>query len=320
MLNPTGTQQDQQLSTADRAGATPNQFNATTKQFNPDTQNNMGQTQYDQSIGQQNGLLGQYLADYKSKIDQGEPALNSAIQDASDYQSATKSTIAGIQGDNNLSLDTQGGRGQIVADRAAGQQAALQQKVQSLTATRGQNIDAYNAMLTANMPHFNGYVGINQMTGQPIDGSGGGSGGAAFSGGATDARATAGNTYQTNAQTLSGVSQMAQSLPGLIQQSGANPTDVNVLNSVINAYNSNTSGQYPQVQSAFNNIIAQYAKVLGPQKINSLLSSAKGQTMQSFVQMLDGQAQNVQSGLQSGGNNQGTNNNANSTSSGQWGF
>lgn len=290
MLNPTGTQQDEQLQTQDQAQPFGYKPVVDPNQANPNA------SRYDQSINQQNGLLSQFLADYKNKIDQGDQGVNQANQEMADFQKNNANQMSQIQGDNNLSVDTQSGKGQVISDRFAKEMPAYQGKVSTALSQRQQNIDAYNAMMGQMAPRQQGYVMIDPTTGQPV--SGGSMGSAAFNGGQTNAREGQGGTYIQNQATLSTAGQIAQSIPSLIQRSGANPTDVNVLNDVINAFTTNASGKYPEVQSAFRNAIAQYAGILGEQKVNSLVEGAKGTTMTSFLQNLDSQARAVQNGLQ----------------------
>ena len=219
-------------------------------------------------------------------------------------------TLSGVQQAlaSNVANALQGSGQQITAGQSAGQ-LGLQGQQQQIGAQeagaglgltqQGQQISALTGAGGLAGLKQQGYTFFDPITQQWVNP--GGAEGGAFMGGQVNTRETQGGTYQANKATMTAADQIAGSLPSLIKQSGSSPTDVNVLNSLFNAFSTNTSGQYPLVQAAFNNAIAQYAKILGTQRINALLPSAKGSTIESFFNTLKSEAEAVQKGLSTPG-------------------
>jgi len=199
---------------------------------------------------------------------------------------------------------------QITANQQAGQ-LGLTGQAQQIGAGTGaatlglsqqdQQLQALNQATTGAAPRQQGYVMLDPTTGQPVGGTSGGD--AAFQGGQMNTRETQGATFQGNDATLKAING-DQNNPGMIDtfnnslaQFGLNKNDTTAFNALVNAYNGVTATQYPIIQNAFNNIVAQYAKILGSQKVNSLMTSAKGTTTNDFLKSLNDAANSVQSGL-----------------------
>lgn len=146
-------------------------------------------------------------------------------------------------------------------------------------------------------------------TGLPVNG--GSAQSTAFSGGQTQNAVAQGTTYANNKATLNAINApntgMVDTFNSALKSSGLNTNDTTILNALGNAFNGLTATQYPTLQSGFNNIVGQYAKILGPQKFNSLLQSAKGSTINDFFNILNNEANAVQNSLYSTGTGTNTN-------------
>lgn len=122
-----------------------------------------------------------------------------------------------------------------------------------------------------------------------------------FKGGQRQGMVSQGAQYQSNLPIISTAKALSGNLSGLIQQAGLNSNDLNAANWLQNVYASNTSNPVlPQIQSQFNNIITQYAKVLGVDPgtlITSLTSTSRGQTINDLLANLDQQARTYNNNL-----------------------
>jgi len=199
---------------------------------------------------------------------------------------------------------------QITAGQAAGnmalggqaQQADIAQASAGLGLTQqGQQMSALGSAGTLTAPRQSGYVLLDPTTGQPVGGQGGAQG-AAFTGGQIGAAENMGATYAEQGATLTaltgspdgtGGGGMVSDFNTGLQQLGTNAGSINLGNALQQGLNLNTSGQYAALQTTFQNILAQYAKVLGPQAVNSLLSSSQNTTIAQFFDSLTKQAQQV---------------------------
>ncbi len=205
-------------------------------------------------------------------------------------------------GTNAGQLGLQGQQQQIGAAENAGTLGLTNQ---------GQQIGALGNAGTLTAPHFNGYVGLSPETGQAI--GGGQAGSAAFQGGQTNTAEANGALYTQNKAAIdslngsNGNTGMKDNFMSILKGNNLNQSDTAVLNGLFNAFNGLGPAQSPVAQNAFNNIMAQYANILGPQKISSMMENAKGTRISDFFDSLDAEAKAVQGGLQSSsGNNQGT--------------
>lgn len=129
-----------------------------------------------------------------------------------------------------------------------------------------------------------------------------------FSGGVRQAQVVQGGQYQNNLPILSTAKAVSGNLSSLINSANLNSNDLNAANWLQNVYASNTSNPLlPQIQSTFNNVIQQYAKVLGEDPntlISNLLSTSKGATINSLLANLDYQANTYNNNLQGAGTGQ----------------
>lgn len=179
-----------------------------------------------------------------------------------------------------------------------------------------------------------GALGTAGSISQPVAGPGGvlmypqnigpaGQGGnSAFGGGQANANVGLGASYQNNSATLgaltgsndgSGNSGMVGDFNSALQQSGLNSSSVNLGNALKQGLSANTSGQFAGLQNNFQNVLAQYAKILGAQTVNQLMTSSNNQTIAQFFASLSKEAQSVQQGNYSAGTGQSQSNQNNSS-------
>ena len=102
----------------------------------------------------------------------GSPQVNKAAQDLATFRQQYANTLADVQGDPNLSMDTKTGIGQMLANRAAEQENALSGALQAAISGQGQQISALSSGATAAAPTTVPYSSqfISPETGQPIGG------------------------------------------------------------------------------------------------------------------------------------------------------
>jgi len=134
-----------------------------------------------------------------------------------------------------------------------------------------------------------------------------------FAGGQANAQVGQGTDYTNNQATLgtltgstdgTGTTGMTGDFLNSLQSAGLNAGTVNIGNALAQGLNANTSGPYASQQTAFQNIMTQYGKILGSQTVNGLLQSSGSQTISQFLQTLANQAQQVQKGYQVAGTSQ----------------
>ena len=222
---------------------------------------------------------------------------------AQNVQNALTGESQQITAGNNAGNIALGGQSQqITAAQQAGQQALSLQSNQ-ITALQ-------NAGYLVK-PYQNGYVVIDPTTGQAVNPYGASS--AAFSGGGVGASENQGAQYQNNSATLAaltgstdgtGTSGMIGNFNGALQQADTNTSAINLGNALLQGLSANTSGAYAGLQNNFQNILAQYAKILGQQTVNQLMTSSQGGTIADFFNSLTQQANLIQGALQTAGTGQ----------------
>ena len=268
------------------------------------------------------------------------PAVTNAQNQYNQFAQSSPALLADVRNNPNVAAEISTGRGAQLGQILSGEQQALAQNVTNALAGQGQQITAGSQAGTLGLAGQQQQLGAGEAAanlgltqqGQQIGALGGAAGASApvtgpggvlyqpqsvgpvpqggnttFSGGQAGAQVDQGKQYQSNDATLqtvegqNGNGGMVGDFNSALKQSGLNTGDINVLNSFLQALSSNSSGQYPALQTQFNNVLAQYAKILGPQQISTLLASSKGQTLSQFFNTLSGQAEQVQKGLKGAG-------------------
>ncbi len=227
------------------------------------------------------------------QINAAQTGLSNALQ-----QQGQQINAAGNAGQLGLTSQSQ----QIGAAQGAGSLAQTGQ---------GQSQSALGAAAGYTAPHFNGYVAIDPLSGAAMNP--GGASSAAFAGGGIGESERLGAKTQENAATLgaltgsvdgNGQSGMVGDFNSALQKAGTNAQSVNLANALSQGLNANTSGAFAGLQTNFQNILGQYAKVLGAQTVNSLMTSAQNQTIAQFFDSLTNQVKQIQSGNRAGTTNQ----------------
>ncbi len=169
---------------------------------------------------QNGGLYGQLIAGLAQRGTQSSPEVEAARENLKNFQLANANNQASIASNPNYSLDTQVGRGQIVANQYSQQLPAMQANVTNALTQQGQQITALgsagNLAQPVQVPYSNQFV--DPTTGQPV---GGGQNGGSLQTAVQNviSRLQAGTmTYDQAAQALSGYGQggvnaLQQSLP-----------------------------------------------------------------------------------------------------------
>ena len=286
----------------------------------------------------------------------GTPAVNQANQALSSFTQGGGKLLNEIQSDPGLAAAVSSGIAGNVGQQLGTTQGALAQQVQNALSGQSNQIGAAeNAGGLANTNQSNqitagsnaGTTAQNQQSeqigaagnatgqaspvtqfgvltnptnGQPI--GGGTPQSAAFYGGQIQNSVAQGTTYSNNDATLQalngqdGKSGMVGSFNQALQSAGTNTNTLNLSNALNQGLSANTSGVYAGLQNNFQNILAQYAKILGTQKVNSLLTSSQSGTIGQFLNNLTAQAQGIQSGLKGAGTGQTQNTSQTSGSNG----
>jgi hypothetical protein len=303
--------------------------------INPTNQNNLYNSQ---------GLLGNIAQNQT-------PAVQQAQQQYNDFSKANPYLLSDVRNNPNVAAEVSVGRGQALGQTLSGEQQALAQNVSNALAGQGQQIssaaDQGQLASTGQGQQISaagnaGQLGINQQGTQisalssvpgPVSGPGGvlyqpqsvggdASGNTTFGGGQAGAQVGLGAQYTNNSATLgaltgsndgSGNSGMVGDFNSALQQSGLNSGTVNLGNALQQGLSANTSGQYAALQNNFQNILAQYAKILGTQTVNSLMTSSQNQTISQFFDSLSKEAQNVQKGNYSAGTGNSQSNQSNNS-------
>lgn len=281
--------------------------NSQIPEFSPTTQQEIQSTN-------QNTILG----------NRAQEIANSANQQIGDIGAKAQQAETGYLTAGGLTPDLQG-RAATIANLAEQQKAnilggaelGLAGTGQALTG-QGQTQRGLLGAATLLQPRQQGYV--NLIPSHP-DTLGGNAGSAAFQGGSIGQQENMGQTYTNNKATLDAINApntgMVDQFNSLMKENGLNQSDTTVLNALANSFNGLGPTTYPALQSGFNNIVAQYAKILGTQKFNSLLQSAKGSTINQFFDMLKNQADAVQNSIYNTGTGQTQNNETSQQTSNQ---
>lgn len=166
---------------------------------------------------------------------------------------------------------------------------------------QGQQITATGNVLGAAAPVSQFGVLTSPVTGQPIS-PGTTPGSAAFQGGQVGAQQQAGATYQNYVTAQQQGQALGSQLNNVISQYGINPSDINAVNKLVQAWAANTSNpQYQTFNNLINDLANRYAQVLTPaggnvtDMVRSIVSgfinaSASGQSINQVLNALDNQA------------------------------
>ena len=285
------------------------------------------------------------------------PQVNQAYNNLSEFSKSNPLLQAGFMNNPNLTADVATGRGQILGNQLSGEQNALgniyssalqgqsqqigaaQDTSQQGQAAQGQQLGAANQVGNLAQSQQSQQLGALSVVSAPVAGPGGvlynpqsvnnsypGGAGAAFTGGQAGAEVSAGTSYQNNIAPLNaltgtddgtGSGGMTGDFLNSLQSAGLNAGTVNIGTALTQGLSANTSGPYASQQTAFQNIMSQYGKILGAQTVNGLLQSSSGQTIAQFLQTLSNQAQQVQKGYQAAGGQNSGNQSTNTTSASQ---
>ena len=188
----------------------------------------------------------------------GSPAVNQANTDLSNFQKQSPLLLSDTLNNPNVAAEVSSGRGAMLGQTLSAENQALSTAQQNALAQQGQQITAGNeagnlgisnenqqltgqqnagqlaqtaqgntqgALGTAGQlaqTHFNGYVGIDPLTGKPLDSTGASQ--AAVTGSLIDANATSASGIQTNINNIQSKSDAASAnfdyLNSLAQQGG----------------------------------------------------------------------------------------------------
>jgi hypothetical protein len=227
--------------------------------------------------------------------------------------------MIGALSNSGMAQSVSAGAGQRFAQNYQAQLAGAGQNVTNALAGQGQQITAGQGAGTLGQTGQGQQISALTAAGglsSPIAGPGGVLGtpqsvqpftpgaNTTFGGGQAQAQVGLGQSYTENQATLTAASGMTQDFTNQLRASGLNSGPAPVLNSVKQMVSANLSGPALQFQTQFQNIIAQYSKILGAQTVNSLLASSQDTSIEKFLQTLDKQAQQVQQGKKSAGTGQ----------------
>lgn len=189
-------------------------------------------SQYDNQYSNQDGLYAKAMADIKARANQNQGNVDQANQEMADFAGANASQIARIQGDNNLSSDTQQGKSQVANDQFSRMMPAYQNKLQTAIGQRTADNSSMEALMAANAPHWNGYVGMNPMTGQALAGQGG-INNAIQQGVGYGAQQSQGEAYQAGLKNLRTADSMQGAIEATLSQNPQlNNTPISAINNI----------------------------------------------------------------------------------------
>lgn len=236
------------------------------------------------------------------------PEVKAARKDVEDYQTAT----ADLQGrEAHQGYTLQGLSGIQANDRSAYGQilGAKQTALSNALTSQGQRIGALGSAgsLAANQQISPGNFVVGGVSGQDVTGGGVNP----FSGGQRQASVTQGQDFQKNTASIGAGRNLAnQFRTAIAQNPNFNVDSLNISNALDQLIKNQVSDKnYPGIQSTFNNMISQYAQVLGGEaNVLNLIKSANPTSMDALIQSLDSQASAVNDALRTAGTGGGAGN------------
>jgi hypothetical protein len=222
---------------------------------------------------------------------QGSPQVQAAQDELQRYKNAYANADAGV-GMGGTDFNYAQGTEQNIANQYQQGLASRQSSLSSALTQQGQQAGALSSAgsLAANQQVSPGNFVIGGTTGQDVTGGSVNP----FSGGQRIAGVAAGQADVGYGIAIQNARQNAASfLPAAHADPNFNASPVNAINGLAQAWANNTSSTItPGLQSQFNNILNQYASVLGGKDIVlNVVKSANASSIESLLQSLDAQAQ-----------------------------
>lgn len=256
-------------------------------------------------IGGPNSLFGSNVSKLSNYNLNQDPGIQDALARQREFEGNYADTQSNIAGRPNPF-----GYATSLSDMAASRHAQLspvyQSQVSQAYQGAGQNLSALSSATSAAQPQqvSPGNFYTSPVTGQDVSGGNINP----FSGGVRTAQVAQGGQYQNNLPILSAAKSIGSNLASTITSSGLNSEQLNAANWLKQVYASNTSDpRLQQIQSAFNNVISQYARVLGVDPnalISNLTSTAQGTSINTLLSNLDQQATTYNNSLLQAGTGQ----------------
>ena len=300
-LNYTGTSSDAALNTENSGGIQAPINPITGLPYGDRNNTNPNNNQYNNQSNNQ-GLLMQYLNEYRNlantpdnEVTAAQDRLNSAIQ-------SNAAESAAVNHDPNLSLDTMQGMGGALQDRFSKNMAGYQASLSAAQTKRQQQLDTYGNLIGATGTHFNGYVGIDPVTGQPVGGQNGMNNAINFGANADAYQSGVTKSAQAN-QVIQGVQNITNSVTGLLSSAhGLNGSTVNAVNQTQAWIDKNLSNSdRATLNASLQSIGGQLSNILGYPIDIGAISTAKNTSIVQTINNLIQTAKGISSGYTNGG-------------------
>lgn len=256
---------------------------AAANKLNIDNQNN-----YNNQNNQGMGLYQKYLDQYNQYANSPDNAIINAQNQLQGAIAGNAGEQALVQGDPNLSVDTQQGQAGVIQNRFAQKLPVYQAALQAAQTNRQQQLDAYGNMVTAAAPHWNGYVGMSPLNGQVINNGGtAGINGAIQAGAGYDAQGTQATNYQAGLKNLRAADGLQSGIVNTITQNGLNNTPLSAISNLRQWFAGQTSDPKQQILAQQ---ISVYVQALGysPDQA-AAIASQKGGTIGQLLDNLRSQ-------------------------------